>query len=214
MIASRCREDGTFRKCPTSHGMVRKRTAAMIEDTPSRASKVAPIIARASSTAPAPSFSETPRVSAMPRPRSKTPKMPISASARVKSPQRSTPRAATRNGVMTRASNKGSPRPSPFQRIPETSLRPPARSAEVEICASAIGRSFSRLRAGIYRKGAAAWPRAFTFNARRGATIPQPACAAEWKDPPAWKGATHRTHPKPRGTRKKFRSARSPAKGR
>ena len=213
-MASCCKASGTFKKRPNSQGTVRKSAAAMMEETPSSASNVAPIMARASSTAPVPSFSETPRVSAMPRPRSKTPKMPISASARVKSPQRSTPSAPTRNGVIASASNNGSPRPRPFQRMPETSLRPPARSAEVEICASAIGRPFSRLRAGIYRKGAAGLPRAVTFNARRGATIPQLACATEWSNPQSWKGATHRQHPARRGIRMMFRSARSPAKGR
>ena len=213
-MASCRKPSGTFRKRPTNQGIARNSPAAMMEDTPSSASNVAPIMARASSTAPVPSFSETPRVSAMPRPRSKTPKMPINASASVKSPQRSTPRAPTRNGVMMRASNKGKPRPSPFQRIPETSLRPPARSAEVEICASAIGRPFSRLRAWIYWKGAAGLPRAITFNARRGATLPQLAYAAEWKDLPAATGATHRQHPARRGIHKTFRSARSLAKGR
>ena len=63
------------------------------------------------------------------------------------------------------------------------------------------------------RLALAGLPRAAIFNARRGATIPQPVCVAEWRDRSAWKDATHRKHPKQRATRKMFRCAHSPAKG-
>ena len=63
----------------------------------------APTRPAASSPRPSPMRSDRARVSAWPTPKSKTPKTPTRASARVNRPQRSRPSWCTRNGVSSRA---------------------------------------------------------------------------------------------------------------